>query len=420
MMLGPLKRAVHNILGCHIILNLRAAARGDTASQEHTIYNISLPQTELVFRPEWLLYSDVAAVDIDASNGAAGQFETRGSEPMNAVATISFPIFGPDRDQITLMRTAEGKPNEPLVDLNNGGDLARPLPERFILTHPLPPPGNLHVQLRLGDCIGYGRGSKVYDVEVIREESQLGDYVLPSLVAKIARKECDINLEHEGYCYEELHDLQGRIIPRCIGLFQGTLPPLHHANPLPQELHEEANKWWKLQERRVVSAFPRKLSILLVEKLGEYLPEPVQITDELRYGLLCLSHDYICSRAFVLRSGHVRKDIWNMYKELSKRGISHGDYEWRHIRRVLPQSPASTAQDGNAGYQWRIFDLDSASLANWSEYIWWQHLRSYVWRGVLGGERAALEAFDPGEELEDPEIRAFKEQYFKDHPLPTS
>ena len=80
MIFGRPKRVLHNVLGCHIILNLRAAARGDTASQERTTYNISLPQTELVFRPEWLLYSDVAAVDIDTTDGATGQSETRGLE----------------------------------------------------------------------------------------------------------------------------------------------------------------------------------------------------------------------------------------------------------------------------------------------------------------------------------------------------
>ena len=74
------KRVLHNVLGGHIILNLRAAARRDTGSTEGLTYNMSSPQTELMFRPEWLLYSDVAAVDIDTSDGAAGQSEIHGSE----------------------------------------------------------------------------------------------------------------------------------------------------------------------------------------------------------------------------------------------------------------------------------------------------------------------------------------------------
>ena len=119
---------------------------------------------------------------------------------------------------------AEGVPNKPSIahdDWVCGPDPPARLPSK------LPPPGNLTLSLILGDRIGSGRSGVVFNatIDTGTSSAEIRAKAIPPLVVKISRYNHHIDLLHEAFYYGEMECLQGVIVPRFYGLFQGRLPP---------------------------------------------------------------------------------------------------------------------------------------------------------------------------------------------------
>ncbi|KAJ3558719.1 hypothetical protein NM688_g752 [Phlebia brevispora] len=195
--------------------------------------------------------------------------------PLNAVSSISLPIFGPNATHAVFERM-EGVENPPLI--HRGRASTEPPPR---LPSKLPPPGNLHLRILLGKHISHGRVGVVYEASVSSKDSSpdAASYALPPLVAKISRhKHCE-DLEHEFYYYEELESLQGVVVPRCYGLFQTRVR--HGLSVIPPELEEDAHKdnpgptdagFVPAPAEPAPKMIAGIVSVMLLERLGGHLP----------------------------------------------------------------------------------------------------------------------------------------------------
>lgn len=147
-------------------------------------------------------------------------------------------------------------------------------PLRLLAFHPVSRPrGNLHLRLALDQRLSYGRCGVAYSVNVCASQSSQEVLALsiPPLVAKISRPGRNEDLEHEVYNYDELESLQGIVVPRCYGLFSGTVPK---GSSLIPEVDDEItdSKPFDQNGSREPKRITGAISILLVERLGEHLP----------------------------------------------------------------------------------------------------------------------------------------------------
>ena len=196
-----------------------------------------------------------------AATRAIGHFAFAHSDPPNALVSplLYGAIFDTDRFQLAnavnciMLRTyatgfsdvdgqefprAEGIPNRPII---SGSRLVYGTTPPVRPPSKLPPPGNLTLSLRLGERIGSGRSGVVFDVSVDADHSspEIASLAIPPLVAKISRHKHHLDLQHEAFYYDEMECIQGIVIPRFYGLFQGRLPAGASLFP-PGEREEDA------------------------------------------------------------------------------------------------------------------------------------------------------------------------------------
>lgn len=98
----------------------------------------------------------------------------------------------------------------------------------------LPNPGNLALRLGLGAQLGRGGSGRVYEAVVVPGGSSslfaATPSVLPPLVVKISRRGRARKLANEAYYYDLCHSLQGVSLARFYGHFRTELP---HGIQLP-------------------------------------------------------------------------------------------------------------------------------------------------------------------------------------------
>lgn len=139
----------------------------------------------------------------------------------------------------------------------------------------LPPPGNVHLQLALGEQLGSGRTSTVYAVNPVSDAacSEIaGQY--PPLVIKVGTQLSRRHIARDAWFYEELECLQGSGIPRCYGFFDAVLSADHDILPWHNATKEESLDGSD-DERKASKWDPpiqRIVSILVLERLGDKLP----------------------------------------------------------------------------------------------------------------------------------------------------
>lgn len=75
------------------------------------------------------------------------------------------------------------------------------------------------LDMKIGDCIGSGRSSRVFDAEPLSPDSRL-----PPLVAKFGIPGFNKFILREAWFYEEMQTLQGKVIPQCYGLYYARIP----------------------------------------------------------------------------------------------------------------------------------------------------------------------------------------------------
>lgn len=77
------------------------------------------------------------------------------------------------------------------------------------------------LDMKIGDCIGSGRSSRVFDAEPLGLSP---DNRLPPLVAKFGIPGFNRFILREAWFYEEMQTLQGKVIPQCYGLYYARIP----------------------------------------------------------------------------------------------------------------------------------------------------------------------------------------------------
>lgn len=146
---------------------------------------------------------------------------------------------------------------------------SRTPPER--LASRLPPPGCRQLSVQVDAALGFGRCGSVFSVTTSPLDAPENSYV-PNLVIKVAQPNERHRLASEAAIYEELESLQGIAVPLCFGWFEMELTDGDTV------LQFDKNK--RYQEAISISELPwkprattdRKLSILVLERLGAELP----------------------------------------------------------------------------------------------------------------------------------------------------
>ncbi|KAJ3558712.1 hypothetical protein NM688_g756 [Phlebia brevispora] len=274
---------------------------------------------------------------------------------LNAVASISLPLFGPNATPAVFERM-EGVENEPLI--HTGRKILQPparLPSR------LPPPGNLHLRVLLGKRISHGRVGVVYEATVSLEDSSpaVASYALPPLVAKISRQKHCEDLENEVYYYDELESLQGVVVPRCYGLFQTRVRHGLSVIPPNSDELEDTQKGIVSVDSAAPKAIAGIVSVMLLERLGGPLPVGKPLPEG------------------------TYEEIMDMYSDLAHLGVDHCDIRWANILYALPSPPSFPSLPSpysGKTYRWRLVDFDNAQKTNQDLRRFHSYHKCYVGR----------------------------------------
>lgn len=159
----------------------------------------------------------------------------------------------------------------------------------------LPPPGNFQLELELDEFLGRGQTGLVYSVNAMSihqddgsaDASTTSASAVPPLVVKVARRECRKQLAHEAWIYEEMESLQGVCIPRCYGLFDAVIHLSKPCRPWVEAWMEE-KKSDDSDDEYLFDDVPNlaAVSLLLMERLGGFLPIGKPLHKSVRYGAL--------------------------------------------------------------------------------------------------------------------------------------
>lgn len=151
----------------------------------------------------------------------------------------------------------------------------------------LPPPGNLHLQLSLGGKVGNGRVGLVHDISPLSLLDPSTDSStapgLPPLVVKIARRDGVAYMAREAWFYDEMESLQGICIPRCYGWFEATLPSEVHCVTAWEGVPPDPDRLkWPDGLLKELSEARNRVSVLLLEKMGDHLPIGEALPDDIK------------------------------------------------------------------------------------------------------------------------------------------
>lgn len=143
---------------------------------------------------------------------------------------------------------------------------------------PRPPPSSgLHLELKLGSLIGFGRGGHVYSVDIVNishtphpnapSSLPLFEVNVPDLCIKLAEPDKPRSIAREAWLYEQLDamGLQGVAVPRTYGFFTAHCSP-SQVIPWGQE------SWhFRKDGREVFSKYPREFDCQSYEPESHYV-----------------------------------------------------------------------------------------------------------------------------------------------------
>lgn len=265
----------------------------------------------------------------------------------------------------------------------------------------LPSPGNIKINISLGEKLGRGRSGIVYTVDV---SPSVG---LPPLVAKIARIGCQGDLIREAAVYERLECIQGVAVPLCYGAFEGRLADGHTLNINEslmgyREDYEEAAyiktlpsdhvERVALERRRRDAKQPGFICILLLERLGhEHLPLGKPIDDVITYVSVRFR--------FRLHSDRdARNDLFGIYEDLAALQILYEDVRYANILSVGPSTAAAVCPWHGYAHKYRVYDFEASQLVAAQEtyftpdYTGWGDLE-YILLGLPKGNIIEISRF---------------------------
>lgn len=259
------------------------------------------------------------------------QVDLEGLQPSNAISSVI--LQGVDDDgklrSLTFKRAPTMRNPRILLDPDYLATTGTAPPPRPPIS--LPPPGDLVLSLRLGAKLGRGGAGLVYEAFVIPNSSSphltSSPPVLPPLVVKISFRGKANKLAREAYYYDMCHPLQGASIPRYYGHFRtdvarnvspvqsnddGTVgdaisiarkrrsrPVYYDENESDEPLDDDSCGGSSESPEATPSPPPEieppdsdieeieqsvnSVSILVLERLGSYLPIGVPLSDALLY-----------------------------------------------------------------------------------------------------------------------------------------
>ncbi|TCD67828.1 hypothetical protein EIP91_011890 [Steccherinum ochraceum] len=203
----------------------------------------------------------------------------------------------------------------------------------------LPPAGDLSLSLALGSELGCGSVGRVFEVNVIKSASSpmpRGKF-LPSLVVKMSRRGMSRALLYEAHVYEDLERLQGIVIPRCFGLYVGTVTDAANFTPWSGQAAQSP-----LGDHRDTHGSPDdEVTILILERVGG------------------------CITAAESRKS-LHSELYTMYKDISSFSIYHFDIKPSHILLATPESSIAAGHSHRWAkpYQFRIIGFHNSQKTN--------------------------------------------------------
>ncbi|OBZ73731.1 hypothetical protein A0H81_06129 [Grifola frondosa] len=216
----------------------------------------------------------------------------------------------------------------------------------------LPCPKQLCVELEIGKKLGEGSCGCVYAATATRlfDPSNPLDAVehpqapiLPELVIKVASPGQRWRLEREASAYEEMQVIQGISVARCYGWFEAKLTEgssiLGFENSVDGYSSDESDSDESDSDdshsRPGREEPPDVLSFLVLERLG---------------GFLKMGKNYFNER-----------DIFEVYEDLGRLGITHDDVRYSNLVRAAPGPPGFKSRRcpyHNHAHRYRVIDFD--------------------------------------------------------------
>ena len=192
-------------------------------------------------------------------------------------------------------------------------------------------------------------------------------------------------LAHDAYYYEFLRPLQGVSIARCYGYFTTQVPSstsvVHCAggdqgtasiNNAPRRPYVGVKR--DVPDPRVekpdsdveeIEETPDSMSILILERLGGYLPMGVPLSDSLMCVNSIFRQNSISGSAN--RTQTCRKDVTDIYEDLAHMHIWTSDIRYANILSAPPSPPGLPGRVcpiHNRVHEWRLVDFEDARETN--------------------------------------------------------
>lgn len=170
-------------------------------------------------------------------------------------------------------------PNEPLISTYTFIRGTEPPPR---IPSSLPPPGDLRMAIVLGDRLGSGRSGVVFAATIDHANSspELSELVTPPLAVKVSRQGHHESVLHDAFYYEEMECLQGVVIPRYYGSFQGCVS---EGASLCQSGDVKGREQLEIASEDSGKEKSNSFCILIMEKLGGLIPVGERLPDKILY-----------------------------------------------------------------------------------------------------------------------------------------
>lgn len=147
----------------------------------------------------------------------------------------------------------------------------------------------MHVELRLTELLDDGGSGFVYAATAVESDSDDSRSYLPPLVVKMARRSRRGHIAREAWFYDELHELQGSVIPRCYGWFEALQTAEFSGNMYAPDSDDDEYEGkpsyypepWS-PELDELASHKDYISVLVLERLGSKIPMNVPLSSELR------------------------------------------------------------------------------------------------------------------------------------------
>ncbi|KAH8091765.1 hypothetical protein BXZ70DRAFT_1010964 [Cristinia sonorae] len=224
----------------------------------------------------------------------------------------------------------------------------------------LPPAGNMHLTLRLGQMLGYGAVGRIFSAafDHDRSDTSLTNMLFPPLVVKVSSPEMTGALLAEAQNYANMESLQGVTVPYCYGVYVAELPKGSEFLPWQLKVSDE-------NDIDTTKGFSTNLvSILIMERTGGRVSVR-----------RLLSFNRAESKAFYA-------ELAALYADLADVGMWHCDVTHCNVVKAYKHSlfREKTSRHWRKPYQYRLVDFHSSARTNMKK----DAIASQQWGAIIG------------------------------------